>query len=405
MFIREDSRNTGRERNMLVHKNALPYLAAVKRGLYTLTNPVYGSNPVPSAFDQRNNPAEGNPMQQQHVINIDRKAFKNNHKYYQHLVMTPEQQLPKAKSHVVMNEQRELYRQHRKRMANIKGKVNTNLPAPTFKIEGNHMELSYMEMLTALYRKSNNTLRTFTKSPERLAAGRWRNTNVAREKERKQQEQNKKLYQGGGLFDPNVGKSRSRKGATKPFTYEIPMHVLHRYEKLMPKCDVGMLCKLLRPQVYFDVEVRGTRVHGRLAIQLFTEACPEVVLQFMRLCTLRESRRICFTRTFAPIWLEGKVALDSDRTLDMSHIEHDFEVLNHGVDAGILSFPSRYVRGSSRTALNFTISFKPLSILNGKRIAFGKIRKGLQLLERIQDATSHLAKPHDLVVMKGCGVL
>lgn len=404
MFIKDVTNELRTKQQPLANgQTVAPYMAAVKRGPYTLTNPVYSSPKVEDIASKMHS----------HTFNvkITPKHEHANHKYHQRLIPSP---VPKSKanriksrSHLLMNEQREMYRQHRDRLANIKGKVNSCLPPPKIKLrEGNCMELSYMEMLTALYRKSNNTLRTFTKSPDRLATGRWRNTSLAREKERNQLEKNKVLHQGGKLFDPHLGKSRrSKPKVSHSFSYEVPMHVLHRYEDLMNICDVGVLCKLLRPQIYMDLEVIGTRIMGRLAIQLFTEACPQVVLEFMRVCTHQSSRSICFTRTFAPIWLEGHIALDPERSIDMSNIEHDFEVLNHGVDAGILSFPSRYVRGNARTELNFTISFKPLSILNGKRVAFGKVRKGLQLLERIHDATAHLAKKHELVVIKDCGVL
>ncbi|ALC41896.1 CG3492 [Drosophila busckii] len=379
-----------------------PFVAAVKRGPFTLTQPVYNNAEEPETEHKMHS----------HTFNINIKALKNNHKYHKRIIPAPvsKKSVPriKSRSHLAVNEKRDLYKQHRDRLANIKGKVNTCLPPPKQPVkEGSGMELSYMEMLAALYRKSNDTLRTFTKSPDRLAAGRWRNTSVAREKERKQQEKNKKYHVGGGLFDPHAGKTRRNKvKAPKSFSYEVPLHVLHRYEDLMSVCDVQVLCKLLRPQIFMDFEVTGTRIMGRLAIQLFTEACPEVVLEFMRVCTTGNPHLICFTRTFAPIWLEGKIALDPQRKLDMSNIEHDFEVLNHGVDAGILSFPSRYVRGnSSRTSLNFSISFKPLSILNGKRIAFGKVRKGLQLLERIHEATAHLPSNNGVVKLTGCGIL
>ncbi|KAH8405145.1 hypothetical protein KR222_004592 [Zaprionus bogoriensis] len=407
MFVR-DVNHKARTKLSQPHnegRQASPYMAAVKRGPYTLTRPVY-SNPEPEP-----EPEDSTAKMHSHTFNINMNALKNNHKYHQRVIPTPisKSQMPKVKSrsHLGINEQRDLYRQHRDRLANIKGKVNTCLPPPKVKIsEGNCMELSYMEMLTALYRKSNNTLRTFTKSPDRLAAGRWRNVSVAREKERKQQEKNKKFNSGGNLFDPHIGKShRNKAKVAKAFSYEVPMHVLHRYEDLMNVCDVAVLCKLLRPQIFMDLEVANTQIHGRLCIQLFTEACPQVVLEFMRICTQQSLDSIIFTRTFAPIWLEGRISLSPERSIDMSNIEHDFEVLNHGVDAGILSFPSRYVRGNTRTALSFTISFKPLSILNGKRIAFGKVRKGLQLLERIQDATAHLANNHNVITVRQCGVL
>ncbi|KAH8269438.1 hypothetical protein KR018_002967 [Drosophila ironensis] len=402
MFIRGDAARPGRGNVPQIQSSMTPFVAAIKRGPYTMCNPVYNTqNPKLAALDgQVEDPGH------KHTFNIKKETLQQNYRHHQRLIPVPMARMPMARSHVVINEQRELYRQHRDRMSHIKGKVNTHLPPPKIKIEGNGMELSYMEMLTTLYKKSNNTLRTFTKSPERLAAGRWRNATLAREKERRQVEQNKQFHKGGELFDPDSGKSRRNKPKVSgSFSYEIPLHVLHRYESVMDTCDVGILCKLLRPQIYLDIAVRDTRIQGRLCIQLFTEACPQVVLEFMRICTQRRNRAIAFTRAVSPIWLEGRIAMDPDRNVKLTNIEHDFEVLNHGVDPGILSFPSRYVRGNTRTAVNFTISFKPLSILNGRRIAFGKVRKGLQLLEKIQDAIGHLPMSHDMVVLTDCGVL
>ncbi|EDW92534.1 uncharacterized protein LOC6532045 [Drosophila yakuba] len=404
MFIRGDAPRTCRGKVPQIPSSMTPYVAAVTRGPYTMTNPVYNThNPNLVGLD-----GQVEDSRPKHTFNVKKQELENNYRHHQRLIPVPTSRrtMPKTRSHMVMNEQRELYRQHRDRMSNIKGKVNTYLPPPKVQIEGNGMELSYMEMLTALYKKSNNTLRTFTKSPERLATGRWRNANLAREKERRQLEKNKQFHKGGGLFDPDAGKSKRYKPkSSDSFSCEIPMHVLHRYENLMDQCDVGVLCKLLRPQIYLDLEVREARVQGRLVIQLFTEACPQVVLEFMRICTQNKSDAIVFTRALAPIWMEGRLAMDPQKGNELTNIEHDFEVLNHGVDAGILSFPSRYVRGNARTAVNFTISFKPLSSLNGRRIAFGKVRKGMQLLEKIQGAVGHLPMSHNMISLTDCGVL
>ncbi|KAH8301450.1 uncharacterized protein [Drosophila kikkawai] len=402
MFIRGDATRGARDTGIIpqVPSSMTPYVAAVKRGPYTMTNPVYNNpNPHLVAFD-----GQVADTTQKHTFNINKQALMSNYRHHQRLIPVAigKHSLSRSRSNLVTNEQRALYRQHRERMSQVKGKVNTYLPPPKIKIEGNGMELSYMEMLTALYKKSNNTLRTFTKSPERLAEGRWRNATVARNKEQRQLENNKKFHKGGELFDTMAAKSKKSEGS---FTYEIPMHVLHRYENLMDQCDVGVLCKLLRPQIYLDIEVPDCRLQGRLCIQLFTEACPQVVLEFMRVCTRNCTQSIAFTRALSPIWLEGKIEMDSERNRGLTNIEHDFETLNHGVDAGILSFPSRYVRATACSAVNFTISFKPLSTLNGRRIAFGKVRKGMQFLSKIHDAIGHLASAHNKIFLTDCGIL
>ncbi|XP_050325884.1 uncharacterized protein LOC126756685 [Bactrocera neohumeralis] len=184
----------------------------------------------------------------------------------------------------------------------------------------------------------------------------------------------------------------------------IPLHVLKRYQDITVSTDEGMLRRLLRPRIFFDLEVKGIRPLGRIVIQLFTEACPEVVLEFVRMCTTENGERMSFTRLFPPMWLEGELALTDNKTLTAHSIEHDTTVLDHGSGAGVLSFPSRYVRGSKRRFLSFSISFKPLKVLNGKRIAFGRVRRGLWILDAVQDYGTNSGKPQRDIIVTSCGM-
>ncbi|XP_053962401.1 uncharacterized protein LOC128865977 [Anastrepha ludens] len=184
----------------------------------------------------------------------------------------------------------------------------------------------------------------------------------------------------------------------------IPQHVIKRYQDLTVSNDEPMLRRLLRPRVFFDLEVKGLRPLGRIVIQLFTEACPEVVLEFVRMCTAENSERMSFTRLFPPLWLEGELALTDNKTLTAPNIEHDTNVLDHGCGAGVLSFPSRYVRGSKRRFLSFSISFKPLQVLNGKRIAFGRVRRGFWILDTVQDYGTNSGKPQRDIIVTSCGM-
>uniref|UniRef100_W8C0K2 Peptidyl-prolyl cis-trans isomerase A n=1 Tax=Ceratitis capitata TaxID=7213 RepID=W8C0K2_CERCA len=184
----------------------------------------------------------------------------------------------------------------------------------------------------------------------------------------------------------------------------IPLHVLKRYQDITVTNDESMLRRLLRPRVFFDLEVKGIRPLGRIVIQLFTEACPEVVLEFVRMCTTEKGERMSFTRLFPPMWLEGELALTDNKTLTAHNIEHDTNVLDHGCGAGVLSFPSRYVRGSKRRFLSFSISFKPLKVLNGKRIAFGRVKRGFWILDAVQDYGTNSGKPQREIIVTGCGI-
>ncbi|XP_067634465.1 uncharacterized protein [Eurosta solidaginis] len=184
----------------------------------------------------------------------------------------------------------------------------------------------------------------------------------------------------------------------------IPLNVLRRYQDLTVSSDESMLRRLLRPRIFFDLEVKGIRPLGRIIIQLYTEACPEVVLEFVRMCTAANGERVTFTRLLPPLWLEGELALVDNKTLTAHSIEHDTNVLDHGCGAGVLSFPSRYVRGSKRRFLSFSISFKPLKVLNGKRIAFGRIKRGLWILDAVQDYGTNSGKPQRDIVVTSCGL-
>ncbi|XP_017489348.1 PREDICTED: uncharacterized protein LOC108377583 [Rhagoletis zephyria] len=184
----------------------------------------------------------------------------------------------------------------------------------------------------------------------------------------------------------------------------IPPHVLKHYQAITVSTDESMLRRLLRPRVFFDLEVKGIRPLGRIVIQLFTEACPEVVLEFVRMCTMEGGERMRFTRLFPMLWLEGELALTDKKTLTAHNIEHDMNVLDHGSGAGVLSFPSRYVRGSKRRFLSFSISFKPLKLLNGKRIAFGRVRRGFWILDTVQDYGTNSGKPQRDIAVTNCGM-
>uniref|UniRef100_A0A1A9WXJ1 PPIase cyclophilin-type domain-containing protein n=1 Tax=Glossina brevipalpis TaxID=37001 RepID=A0A1A9WXJ1_9MUSC len=302
-------------------------------------------------------------------------------------------------------ERKIFYKEHRRRVQNAKSVVDSQAPKP--KQSEEHRELTFFDLMKALYNRGNQ--RTFTSSPVHVRSntnvvGKLRCLSSRRITQTDREKSNLSLMVN---FSSHTNEKNSKKDKIdnhanrKRNAFAIPPHVLQRYNHLH-FLDTSLLRKLLRPKIFLDLEIREERPVGRLVIQLFTEACPEIVMQFVRICTMRHATRFHFTRLFPPLWLEGELLLDDTNALTIPNIEHDPNAINHGSAAGILSFPSRYLRGSKYRFISFT----PVDVLNGKRIAFGRIRRGQNVLEALQgfDVTRN-GRPVKDVVVSSCGVL
>uniref|UniRef100_A0A0A1WKP0 Peptidyl-prolyl cis-trans isomerase cyp5 n=1 Tax=Zeugodacus cucurbitae TaxID=28588 RepID=A0A0A1WKP0_ZEUCU len=146
-----------------------------------------------------------------------------------------------------------------------------------------------------------------------------------------------------------------------------------------------LMDQLLHPKVFLDLEVKNIRPLGRVVIQLYTEACPEMVLQFVRTCSENKSQLFNFIRIFPGLWLEGEITV-KNRVLSKSNFLHEMNMIRHDSGSGILSFAKCYLtHGFPYGLINFTISFKPMPVLNGERVAFGELISGHRVMECAQD--------------------
>uniref|UniRef100_A0A1A9ZWK7 PPIase cyclophilin-type domain-containing protein n=1 Tax=Glossina pallidipes TaxID=7398 RepID=A0A1A9ZWK7_GLOPL len=175
--------------------------------------------------------------------------------------------------------------------------------------------------------------------------------------------------------------SRLRKKKQK---HAVPYYIMDRYRDIVDKTEIAMLRQLLRPKIFIDLYVKNIRPLGRLSIQLFTEACPEMILEFIRICSRGESNAWKVIRIFPILWLEGELTAENE-ILTKPGFEHDYNCIDHGRGRGILSFAQNYLDGFPPGLINFSISFKELATLNGQRIPFGIVVSGLKILDIIQD--------------------
>uniref|UniRef100_A0A034WIC6 Peptidyl-prolyl cis-trans isomerase cyp5 n=1 Tax=Bactrocera dorsalis TaxID=27457 RepID=A0A034WIC6_BACDO len=165
-----------------------------------------------------------------------------------------------------------------------------------------------------------------------------------------------------------------------------------------------LMDQLLHPKIFLDLEVKNIRPLGRVVIQLYTEACPEMVLEFARTCSENKSDLFKFIRIFPGLWLEGEIAV-KNRVLSKSNFQHEMNMIRHDSGSCILSFAKCYLtNGFPYGLLNFTISFKPMPVLNGERIAFGELIAGHRVLECTQDYGTKNGKVKKEIVVVNSGL-
>ncbi|KPU75760.1 uncharacterized protein Dana_GF27799 [Drosophila ananassae] len=186
---------------------------------------------------------------------------------------------------------------------------------------------------------------------------------------------------------------------------ELPEAAMAKYEAYnieLPESDAE-LRRLFRPRIYFELYLKDARPLGRIVIQLYTEACPLVVLQLIRSCMCNQHQKFLVKRLFPNLWLEADLELSQDSLLHQP-LEYDAKVIDHGESGYVLSFSKAYVKGFLQH-LSFAISFKPLNVVNGSRVGFGRIVKGSKICDCIQSYGTKNGKLSRGLVFTSCGLL
>ncbi|XP_073839316.1 uncharacterized protein [Musca autumnalis] len=219
-------------------------------------------------------------------------------------------------------------------------------------------------------------------------------------------EMGKRILCTQGELDTWQNESKLRKSnERKPAKFVVPHGILKKYSQLKLPQDHEKLKVFLRPKVWFELEVKNIRPLGRIVVQLYTEAAPGVVLEFIKLCSSAEHKqRLSFVRLFPSLWLEGNLKL-ADRTLIAKSLEYDKRAMDHGKFAGVLSFSLAHLKHHKKGLFYFAISFKPLGVLNGRRIGFGRVVEGLKALNSIEVYGSKNGKLTKEIVVSKCGVV
>lgn len=197
-------------------------------------------------------------------------------------------------------------------------------------------------------------------------------------------------------------KRKMAKKKVKPFEY--PTQIMEKYSNIKIPHDPFLAKKYLRPKIWLNLEVKGVRPLGHIVIELYTEAAPQVVMEFVRLCFNKQKERLSFVRLFPCLWLQGELKIDR-HSLIRKNIEYDKRCLDHGRYAGILSFAVKSVCKCSESFIPFAISFKPLRVCNGRFVGFGHVCSGEKILSCIEFFGTKNGKPTKEIVVSNCGVI
>ncbi|EDW04391.1 GH22509, partial [Drosophila grimshawi] len=158
-----------------------------------------------------------------------------------------------------------------------------------------------------------------------------------------------------------------------------------------------------RPHIYFDIHMRDARALGRIVVELCTEAAPLVVLHLMRCCLCDMHKKFLIRRLFPNLWLD--VTLQDNGSVELHQpLEYDAKIVDHGASSYVLSFSKDHLQGF-RHHMSFSISFRPLSVVNGSRVGFGHVVKGRRILDCLQSYGTKNGKLNRSIIFTSCGVL
>lgn len=159
------------------------------------------------------------------------------------------------------------------------------------------------------------------------------------------------------------------------------MNIYKDYNVTIPRENTERW-RLFRPRVYFDVFLNDQRLLGRIIIQLYTEAAPLVVLQIVRACMCKNPWFV-IKRIFPDLWVDVELPLEKRSPL-REMLEYNGNAIDHGKHGYVLSFSKDYLNGF-QDYLNFSIAVRPLRVLNGRRVGFGRVIQGQSIIDSLQE--------------------
>jgi len=165
------------------------------------------------------------------------------------------------------------------------------------------------------------------------------------------------------------------------------------------------------PMVFLEFTGGGEYL-GRIECELFKDVVPRTVENFRCLCTGERGAgkkapltyKGCSLHRIIPGFVaQGGDIINGDGTGGESIYGRKFsdEKFHYRhTERGLLSMANA---GRHSNSSQFFITFDAQSHLDGKHVIFGKVRKGDDVLNRLEDLGHHSGKPQEKVLIADCG--
>lgn len=185
--------------------------------------------------------------------------------------------------------------------------------------------------------------------------------------------------------------------------------------------SVPNLLTPIRPRVFLDLEVKNGRPLGRLIITLFSDVVPVAAQNFYDLCynyqkmKPGEEKPSCkenphyvgsfFHRIFPNLYAEAGDITHGCGIGGMAANGGDFTDDNYTLKHKYTGTVAMIEQEDGKFTSQFTISFKPLPILNGKRLMFGRVTRGLNVIKSLEGCGTRHGKSREIIIIAKTGVL